>query len=688
MIELKGVSKYYNNNGVVSSGLRNVSLTFSTNEIVAITGDSGSGKSTLLNVIAKTDTFDDGEILFMGNETSHFNIDDMDEFRKNKVGFIFQDYNIIDSYTVLENVMLPLILKGLTKKEAKEKALSLIKEVGLENRINNRGTKLSGGEKQRCVIARALAMDCSILACDEPTGNLDSKTGKEILELIKKVSKDKLVLIVTHNYQEVADIATRKIHIADGEVIEDQIFSFQENDLDEELELEYTMMSKKIKARISKNNLLYTPNKTILTFFVLFFISFFALALYQSIYTENVESNVTNSYFYNGDNKIMVYSKDHQPLDLEKLAKISDTIKFNQFYQVESGVRFTTSDDFEINASYEPYAKDLMADDGRLPITADEVFLLIPKDSYLSYYVDQIIDKNITEYNSKKAFKVVGVQYRSDISRPIFTENIELEKLFQNSYYRSVANNVVFNFKNDTKDEIHVAFGNFDEIKLYAPARYKNTAITYTVSEIYEFELSEVTFQELDYVSLLIPYDYDFSSDTVYEASLYGNTKKMEKLAKAYGYEVENVKTFSTYKGVELDKILSYFLIALSSIVIVILYFISYIVLSRIYQSKKKDYTVLRTLGITRKDMGSIITYEMVSLAGLSAIIIYIVMVILGFSINNSFLNIFKNVTFITTILYFAVMLIFGYFVSRRFNKRLFKYSVKKTLSSGVMEND
>ena len=173
MIELKNVNKFYNSNGIINLGLRNINLKFNKNEIVAITGDSGSGKSTLLNVITKIDTFDEGEIYYKGNETSYFSLLDMDDFRKNKVGFIFQNYNIIESYTVLENVMLPLLLLGYSNHEAKKRALELINKVGLSNRWKNRGSKLSGGEKQRCVIARALASDCEILACDEPTPILE-----------------------------------------------------------------------------------------------------------------------------------------------------------------------------------------------------------------------------------------------------------------------------------------------------------------------------------------------------------------------------------------------------------------------------------------------------------------------------------------------------------------------------------
>lgn len=221
MIELKNVSKYYNNNGVVTLGLRNINLTLSKGEIVAIVGESGSGKSTLLNVICGVDTYEEGEMLFDGNETSYFNQNDMDVYRKKNVSFIYQTYNIIDSYTVLENVMLPLLIKGMDHKQAKKRALELIKQVNLTKRIKHRGIKLSGGEKQRCVIARALASDCKILACDEPTGNLDSKTGEEIIRLIKEVASDRLVLIVTHNYEQVESIASRMIRLNDGEIIED-----------------------------------------------------------------------------------------------------------------------------------------------------------------------------------------------------------------------------------------------------------------------------------------------------------------------------------------------------------------------------------------------------------------------------------------------------------------------------------
>ncbi|MCR5786731.1 MAG: ABC transporter ATP-binding protein, partial [Acholeplasmatales bacterium] len=284
MIELKNVTKFYNNNNVVSLGLKNINLKLEENEIVAICGESGSGKSTLLNVITKIDTFDEGEIFVDGEETSYYDVKDMDEFRKNKVGFIFQNYNIIESYDVLHNVMLPFIISGVSLKEAKSRALELIDKVGLSNRIHNKGSHLSGGEKQRCVIARALASNCQILACDEPTGNLDSQTGKEIIKLLQEVAPGKIVLIVTHNFDEIKDIATRRIVVKDGNIIIDEKLKEIDNKVFTKDKIDNKNISLKTSLKIASDNLIYTPKKTIFMSLVYLFVSIAFLSLFLKIY--------------------------------------------------------------------------------------------------------------------------------------------------------------------------------------------------------------------------------------------------------------------------------------------------------------------------------------------------------------------------------------------------------------------
>lgn len=225
ILELRDLSKFYNTSGTVALGLRHVNLSFSAGEFVAITGESGSGKTTLLNVLSGLDGYDEGELLICGKETSYCSERERETYRNNLISYIFQDYSIIDSYTVYQNVELALLNSIRDKKQRHEKVMEILRKVGLEDHAKHRGTKLSGGQKQRVSIARALAKDAPILFGDEPTGNLDSKTGKEIMELLNSLSKEKLVIIVTHNYEDLQEYATRRIRLFDGEIIEDKLLN-------------------------------------------------------------------------------------------------------------------------------------------------------------------------------------------------------------------------------------------------------------------------------------------------------------------------------------------------------------------------------------------------------------------------------------------------------------------------------
>ncbi len=221
LLELKDIGKIYVSDNTVAVGIRGVNLTFDRGEFVAITGQSGSGKSTLLNVISGMDSYEEGELFVEGEQTSHYTQADWEKYREKYISFIFQEYNIIDSFTVLENVELSLMHISNVK-ERRERALELIRRVGLEDHIRHKGSHLSGGQKQRTVIARALAKDSPIILADEPTGNLDSETSKEIVALLKEVSKDKLLIVVTHNFEEVEAYATREIRVYDHAVASDR----------------------------------------------------------------------------------------------------------------------------------------------------------------------------------------------------------------------------------------------------------------------------------------------------------------------------------------------------------------------------------------------------------------------------------------------------------------------------------
>ena len=224
LLELRNIGKIYVSGGNVAVGIRGVNLSFDRGEFVAVTGKSGSGKSTLLNVLSGMDTYEEGELLICGEPTSHYLQSDWEEYRKQYISFIFQEYNIIESFTVLQNVELALM--NISDRRARRaRALELLRRVGLEKFIHHKGSKLSGGQKQRTVIARALAKDSPIILADEPTGNLDSQTSEEIISLLREVSRDKLVVVVTHNFEQVEHCATRHIRIFDGAVESDQVIS-------------------------------------------------------------------------------------------------------------------------------------------------------------------------------------------------------------------------------------------------------------------------------------------------------------------------------------------------------------------------------------------------------------------------------------------------------------------------------
>ena len=222
MLKLKNVSKFYYNKGVIASGFNKVSIEFDLQEFVAIVGESGSGKSTLLNVISGLDSYEEGEMYINGEETSHYRESDFEEYRKKYVSNIFQNFNLVNSYTVYQNIELVMLLNGYKRKEVKKKVLDIIDKVGLTKYKNTKTAKLSGGQKQRVAIARALARETPIIVCDEPTGNLDSKSAKSIIKLLKDISQDKLVIIVTHNFEQVEDVATRIVRMHDGKIVSDK----------------------------------------------------------------------------------------------------------------------------------------------------------------------------------------------------------------------------------------------------------------------------------------------------------------------------------------------------------------------------------------------------------------------------------------------------------------------------------
>ena len=265
MLELKDIKKSYVVGGVEQPVLKGITTKFRKSEFASILGASGSGKTTLLNIIGGLDKYDSGDLIIDGNSTKNYYSGEWDSYRNYRVGFIFQSYNLIMHQSVLANVEMALTLSGVSKSERKERAKEALVKVGLEDHINKKPNQLSGGQMQRVAIARALVNNPEIILADEPTGALDSETSVQIMELIKEIAKDKLVIMVTHNPEIAKKYSTRIIELKDGIIVKDSNPVKNEKEKNNDKKTSRTSMSLLTSLSLSFNNLLTKKGRTILT---------------------------------------------------------------------------------------------------------------------------------------------------------------------------------------------------------------------------------------------------------------------------------------------------------------------------------------------------------------------------------------------------------------------------------------
>ncbi|MDD6224617.1 MAG: ATP-binding cassette domain-containing protein [bacterium] len=267
MLELKQIKKSYKTGTFVQHALKDVSIKFRKNEFVAILGASGSGKTTLLNIIGGLDRYDSGDLIINNTSTKKYKNINWDRYRNNCIGFIFQNYNLISHINILDNVEMGMTLSGVSSKTRRRKAKDALKKVGLIDHIHKKPNQLSGGQMQRVAIARALANNPDIILADEPTGALDTKTSIQIMELIKEIAKDKLVIMVTHNPELAKEYATRIIEFKDGEKISDSNPVEETEKENKEFKIKKTAMSFSTALKLSFNNIKTKKGRTLLTSF-------------------------------------------------------------------------------------------------------------------------------------------------------------------------------------------------------------------------------------------------------------------------------------------------------------------------------------------------------------------------------------------------------------------------------------
>ena len=302
MLKLQNIKKDYITGDTAVHALKGVSIEFRKSEFVSILGHSGCGKTTLLNIIGGLDRYTDGDLFINGKSTKTYKDRDWDNYRNHSVGFIFQSYNLIPHQTVLSNVELALTLSGVSKQERRKRAEDALKKVGLGDQLGKKPNQMSGGQMQRVAIARALVNDPEILLADEPTGALDSETSVQIMELLKEISKDRLVIMVTHNPELARQYSTRIVKLLDGNITDDSDpYGGEETVKAEKAEGKRPSMSFLTALSLSLNNLMTKKARTFLTSFA-GSIGIIGIALILSLsngvnaYIQKVEEDTLSSY--------------------------------------------------------------------------------------------------------------------------------------------------------------------------------------------------------------------------------------------------------------------------------------------------------------------------------------------------------------------------------------------------------
>lgn len=403
MLEIKNINKDYKAGNDVVHALRDVSICFRESELVSVLGHSGCGKTTLLNIIGGLDQYTSGDLIINGKSTKQFKARDWDTYRNHSVGFIFQSYNLIPHQTVLSNVELALTLSGVSKSERRQRAKEALEKVGLGDQINKRPNQMSGGQMQRVAIARALVNDPDILLADEPTGALDSETSVQIMDLVKEIAKDRLVIMVTHNPELAEKYSTRIVKLLDGRIVGDTM-PFDGKAEEEKKPAaskgkKKTSMSFATALALSRNNLLTKKGRTFLTSFA-GSIGIIGIALILSLshgvqaYIDSVERSTLSSY----------------PISIQQ-----ETVDYSSLMQSMMGIR---EDSFEGREENRIYTNDISTEMMKTMLSELQTNNLAEFKKYIESNPDNILDSvSEIQYSYSPSLYIYGRDLNDNILR-------------------------------------------------------------------------------------------------------------------------------------------------------------------------------------------------------------------------------------------------------------------------------
>jgi len=735
MIELRNVSKYYHDNGNVVKALEDISVTFKRGEFVVVTGESGSGKSTFLNVVSGLDRYEAGEMFIDGKETSHFSGADFEHYRRETIGFVFQSYNIIDAYTVYQNIDVALMISGMGKLERRRRVKEILDRVGLKKQRNQRASKLSGGEKQRVAIARALAKDAPVIVADEPTGNLDKNTGKKILDLLKELSVEKLVLLVSHSQKIAEEYATRHLRLFDGKIIEDK--TIKSSRTHESVKTEKSPLdeiSPLTLFSIAMKNIVAMPKKSLFVLFASLFIVFvFAMTYGSYVRQTHASAMEFHPHFRNTtESRIVVTRRDGEAFTDDELetfraeSLIRAVAPYDAFFDEElriipsDGVTAPEIDEWHMDAARIQHASALTPRDlsaGRLPENEHEIvatepyavgeFLAVPSDPTFFGGFHGPRDTPTDDIGDFMHFEIVGIAaetpatyqrhihfhddfFPSDFARlkafiphhPPSLEiddfgTVKLEHYFlhfdddidkgelvvsehiKTGYFAGVpdedfvGNPMRFFIENDFTDEIHESTVEVREITTGDRSRgvaMNTETLTDLFDEIGRHQVGLVVRDSHDAQQVMDTLDGE-TYNYVYPA--------------AYTSEVDAI----------LGTVVRIFQGGFSFLLLLVLYFLSYIALKNVMQARTKDFVILRSLGARQKDI------HRLNVAETASTMVIALGLVFGFLVLNRFvrtpipdyLHFFNVGNYLVMIL---VMLVLSVLLAARFNSRLYRDTV------------
>lgn len=735
MIQLKNVSKFYYSKGMIASGISKVNLTLDKGEFVVITGESGSGKSTLLNVISGLDSYEEGEMYIDGRETSHYLASDFEEYRKKYIGNIFQHFNLVNSYTVYQNVELILRINGYSKADTKKRVTEILQRVGLSAYAKTKVSKLSGGQKQRVSIARALAKDTDIIVADEPTGNLDSASAAGIVELLSAISRDKLVIVVTHNFEQFEAYATRKIKMYDGKVVEDEKVTQPVRTAGESSALSFSATAGRASGRISvpsKIRLGLRNTFNIVPKFLLLLVVFlFVVVAVTSEYTSfqhNKEENSNlgyNSYFNNfSPDRVVLKKSDGSQFtedDLKAIRQI-DNIKsvaacdvlLDSLVSIEEG-----------DISYEAFPRPVSEFtgklvDGRLPQTDNEVVLTGDKDDY--YFTDEmrqeLLDKDFKVYvseNKEVTVRIVGLAYKTYNQNSyvyggdLFVSDSLLEDMLENTYSVNSTVTTTINGKAQEAAEGSATYRVVPSSKVaqgtavaseeinnfYEKGKAKEQTISIAVKNIYYTESINLkvadVYTKKNFEKLTGSKDFESNNGSIYinpadYRSLFGKgnyqatvyVKDLKDLnATKEALQTMGFKTLAMKDAMVnyVDSVVSIIQVPIAVIIIIALFFIAYFVIRLILRSRVSYFSILRMLGLARKNIRRILDVEMFTVINIAfALFLAVVILVNTGIIHVEYIRTLVEYLKVTDyVILYAILVLMGYLISGKFARSLFK---------------